>query len=116
MFCPNCGTQNPDPAQTCSKCNFHLKGAAAPKFKGTMLMMNQAVAPAPTPAVPAPMRARRSPRRRPGAPVGGPPPPACPEVPAECRASLKGTMVGVAPMAGGAASAPRSRGRRSARP
>ena len=45
MFCPNCGTQNPDPAQTCSKCNFHLKGAAAPKFKGTMLMMNQPVLP-----------------------------------------------------------------------
>ena len=41
MFCPNCGTQNPDAAQTCSKCNFHLKSAAAPKFKGTMLMMNQ---------------------------------------------------------------------------
>src|SRR5579859_1262079 len=41
VFCPNCGTQNPDAAQTCSKCNFHLKSVAAPKFKGTMLMMNQ---------------------------------------------------------------------------
>ena len=68
MFCPNCGTQNPDTAQTCSKCNFHLKGAAAPKFKGTMLMMNQPVVPnaapapagAPPPAGPAPRRRRSS--------------------------------------------------------
>jgi hypothetical protein len=30
MFCPNCGTQNPDTAQNCTKCNFNLKGAAAP--------------------------------------------------------------------------------------
>ena len=29
MFCPNCGTQNPDTAQTCTKCNFNIKGAAA---------------------------------------------------------------------------------------
>src|SRR5580692_2393635 len=63
VFCPNCGTQNPDSAQTCSKCNFNIKGAAAPKFKGTMLMMNQPIpgAPpgvgpqaAPAPAAPAP--------------------------------------------------------------
>jgi 4-carboxymuconolactone decarboxylase len=32
VFCPNCGTQNPDTALTCTKCNFNLKGAAAPKF------------------------------------------------------------------------------------
>ena len=47
MFCPNCGTQNPETSQTCSKCSFNLKGAAAPKFKGTMLMMNQQAAAAP---------------------------------------------------------------------
>ena len=40
MFCPNCGTQNTETAQTCAKCNFALKTGAAPKFKGTMLMMN----------------------------------------------------------------------------
>jgi len=59
VFCPNCGTQNPDTAQTCSKCSFNLKGASAPKFKGTMLMMNQPAGappapPAPPAATPAP--------------------------------------------------------------
>src|SRR5262249_8912443 len=38
VFCPNCGTQNSETASTCTKCGFNLKGAAAPKFKGTMLM------------------------------------------------------------------------------
>lgn len=88
MFCPNCGTQNPDAAQTCSKCSFHLKGAAAPKFKGTMLMVNQPGAPVGGPLV--------SPPGRPG-PAGAPPPPGAGPVPSR----LKGTMVGVAPMAGG---------------
>ena len=79
MFCPNCGTQNPETAQTCSKCNFNLKGAAAPKFKGTMLMMNQpGGAPAAPPAPPRPAGA-------PAAPAPGGP------------SKLKGTMVGVAP-------------------
>src|SRR5262245_15553989 len=40
VFCPNCGTQNQETAQTCTKCGFSMK-SAAPKFKGTMLMMNQ---------------------------------------------------------------------------
>ena len=40
VFCPNCGTENEEAATTCKKCGFSLKGAAAPKFKGTMLMMN----------------------------------------------------------------------------
>ncbi|MGA3122217.1 MAG: zinc-ribbon domain-containing protein [Polyangiaceae bacterium] len=88
MFCPNCGTQNPDAAQTCSKCNFHLKSVAAPKFKGTMLMMNQAAAASSTP----PPGAAAA---RPG--VGPQPPGAwAPAIPNK----LKGTMVGVAPMAG----------------
>lgn len=37
MFCPNCGTENSEPALMCAKCGFNLKGASAPKFKGTML-------------------------------------------------------------------------------
>ena len=37
MFCPNCGTQNQETASTCTKCGFNLKGAAAPKFKGTTI-------------------------------------------------------------------------------
>ncbi len=53
MFCPNCGTQNDDDGVKCQKCGFNLKGAAAPKFKGTMLMMNSPMAAAPRPA-PAP--------------------------------------------------------------
>jgi len=40
VFCPNCGTQNDDDGVKCLKCGFNLKGAVAPKFKGTMLMMN----------------------------------------------------------------------------
>ncbi|MBV9945430.1 MAG: zinc ribbon domain-containing protein, partial [Myxococcales bacterium] len=89
MFCPNCGTQNPDTAQTCSKCAFHLKSAAAPKFKGTMLMMNQPGALQSPPAPPV----RTAPGAAP-APAPGP----TPQVPNK----LKGTMVGVAPMAAGA--------------
>lgn len=74
MFCPNCGTPNPETAQTCSKCNFHLKSAAAPKFKGTMLMMNQ-----------------------PGQAPAAPPRPATGSAPSAGASKLKGTMVGVAP-------------------
>src|SRR5277367_1663966 len=92
VFCPNCGTQNPDSAPTCSKCNFNLKGASAPKFKGTMLMMNQPGAAAPAaPAVPAP------PATAPLGGAGGPPRPAT-GVPGAAGAAgppskLKGTMV-----------------------
>lgn len=102
MFCPNCGTQNPETAQTCTKCGFAMKGGggAAPKFKGTMLMMNQGPAPVPG-----------------GPPAGNVPPPAAAPPPAASPATgaappmankLKGTIVGVAPpMAGlGAAPAP----------
>jgi len=87
VFCPNCGTQNPETAQTCGKCNFNLKGAAAPKFKGTMLMMNQQAPQTPAPpGVMAP----------PPAPPAGPPPASVPPRPA-APSKLKGTMVGVAP-------------------
>ena len=96
MFCPNCGTQNPEAAQTCSKCHFHLKSAAAPKFKGTMLMMNQPGAIPSSPPVPG-----APPPARPG-PPGALPPPGAGAVPSK----LKGTMVGVAPMAIGGAPVP----------
>ncbi|MCB9578083.1 MAG: zinc ribbon domain-containing protein [Polyangiaceae bacterium] len=91
MFCPNCGTQNQDSATTCTKCGFNLKGAAAPKFKGTMLMMN---APA---GIPRPGDA-------PGGAASGPP--AAPAPPAAPKPSLKGTMLGVAPPSPGAAPRP----------
>jgi hypothetical protein len=103
VFCPNCGTQNPETAQTCSKCNFALKGVVAPKFKGTMLMMNQPQIPGVTPGVPA------SPAPAPPAaaapPVPAPfgqrasTPGAPPGAPGMMSSKLKGTMVGVAPMA-----------------
>jgi len=97
VFCPNCGTQNPEAAQTCSKCGFHLKSVAAPKFKGTMLMMNQSNTPVP----PAPTGRVGSSAPPPGAPPqrasSVPPPPGAPS-PA-IPSKLKGTMVGVAPMA-----------------
>ena len=97
MFCPNCGTENEEAATTCKKCGFNLKGAAAPKFKGTMLMMNAPVMPKPA-AAPGPAAAPP-----PGAPL--PPPPAAPPAAAPPAAApamaprpqLKGTMLGVAP-------------------
>jgi zinc-ribbon domain len=38
VFCPNCGTKNDDTATPCTKCGFKLSGAAAPKFRGTMML------------------------------------------------------------------------------
>ena len=90
MFCPNCGTENEEAATTCKKCGFNLKGAAAPKFKGTMLMMN-------SPNVPKPAGA---PAAAPGAPPAGSPPAVAPA--AAPRPQLKGTMLGVAPPSLGA--------------
>jgi len=103
VFCPNCGTQNPDSAQTCSKCNFHLKGAAAPKFKGTMLMMNQPVLPTPAPGAAAPTAGTTGAPPPAGPAPGGPPRAGGP---AGISSKLKGTMVGVAPMAGAMGNAP----------
>src|SRR6185503_19109254 len=65
VFCPNCGTQNSETASTCTKCGFNLKGAAAPKFKGTMLMSQQ-------PAMPSPAAAPRPAPPAPPAPPGPP--------------------------------------------
>jgi hypothetical protein len=78
-----------------------MKGAAAPKFKGTMLMMNQPQVPNAPPAGAAPVAVpppgAGSPPRPMGAPPGasgGPP------------SKLKGTMVGVAPPTAGGAPSP----------
>jgi len=51
VFCPNCGTQNAEGSTACSSCGFNLKGSAAPKFKGTMLM-NQGAMGGPPPGAP----------------------------------------------------------------
>ena len=93
MFCPNCGNQNADTAQTCVKCGFALKGAAAPKFKGTMLMMNQGALPGGATGA--------GPATSPQPPVLAPPVP-----PPRAMSKVKGTMVGVAPPSVGAAPAP----------
>lgn len=85
MFCPNCGTQNDDNGMKCQKCGFNLKGAAAPKFKGTMLMMNSPMAAAPRAAPPA------------GISPGAVPWP---------KSMGKATMIGVAPPSPGAIAPP----------
>src|SRR5262245_64940397 len=88
LFCPNCGTKNPETATTCTKCGFNIKGAAAPKFKGTMLMMNQPggakSTPAPPPPAPAPPAA--------AAPTPGPAAPADPP-----KQAFKGTLFSIVP-------------------
>jgi hypothetical protein len=102
VFCPNCGAQNDDTAMVCTKCGHQLRAAAAPKFKGTMLMMNNPGIPrpgaaGPGPGAPGPMGAP------PGAPPAGPfgaPPGAGPGGPpgaVQPKPKLKGTMIGVAP-------------------
>ena len=96
MFCPNCGTQNSETASTCTKCGFNLKGAAAPKFKGTMLM-NQSPGGAPPGAPPVGWRSR----------AGPPPAPGMPQV-QPMNPGLAGTVVGVPPA--GLGMAPRRRG------
>ncbi len=111
MFCPNCGAQNVDTATACAKCGFALRAAAAaPKFKGTMLMMN---AP-PTAAKPAAPAAPVAPApAAPVAPAVASAPPVAAAAPQAPKPKLKGTMIGVAPPSlgsnsplGGAPSAP----------
>jgi len=116
VFCPNCGTQNTETAQTCAKCSFQLKTAAAPKFKGTMLMMNQPGSipgapprPGSSPGVTPPQPAGGAPASGPGftaeaAPIGAGAPPAGAAPAAPSR--LKGTMVGVAPPSFGGPAGP----------
>jgi len=103
VFCPNCGTQNPDAAEACSKCNFHLKRVSAQKFKGTMLMMNApGAAGGPTASVPAPPPGPAPAPAPPLPPVGARPVGAVGQpAPAGGGSNkLKGTMVGVAPPMG----------------
>jgi hypothetical protein len=102
VFCPNCGTQNDDSAASCQKCAFNLKGAAAPKFKGTMLMVNSPAAPRPMPGAavssakpPAPMMPVAAPAAPAPRPVGVPQKPV-----------MKATMIGVAPPSPGAVAPP----------
>jgi hypothetical protein len=110
VFCPNCGANNTETAQTCATCGYQLK-SAAPKFKGTMLMQGgpprpgapgaaPAAAPpgAPPPASGGGFTAEAPPIGS-GAPMAG----ASPGAPSR----LKGTIVGVAPPnVGGGAGAP----------
>src|SRR5437764_9421304 len=75
------------------KCGFNLKGAAAPKFKGTMLMTNQ------PPQAPG--------ARPPGPPgPGGPPPGGPPPGPPQPPQGLAGTVIGVPPAGLGAGAMP----------
>src|SRR3954469_637243 len=94
LFCPNCGTKNTETATTCTKCGFNIKGAAAPKFKGTMLMMNH-----PSAAKPA-APAEAAPAAPPSPPAPADAAPAGPANPAMLKPNFKGTMVGVAPPGG----------------
>lgn len=41
MFCPNCGTQNDSATKPCKKCGFKLSGVSASKFKGTMMLNSE---------------------------------------------------------------------------
>src|SRR5438552_11500925 len=95
LFCPNCGTKNPETATTCTKCGFNIKGAAAPKFKGTMLMMNQPGAAKPgAPAAP-PAPAAHAAAPPPAGPTAIGPGGAPAAAPPAARPNFKGTMVGV---------------------
>jgi TM2 domain-containing membrane protein YozV len=110
VFCPNCGTQNQETAQTCTKCGFSMK-SAAPKFKGTMLMMNQGSQPPSVAAAQAQVQAAQAAAAQ-GRPAGGPGSPMSNPSPSVGAGSggvpsrLKGTIVGVAAPAAGAAPAP----------
>ena len=80
MFCPNCGTKNPDSEAKCAQCGFDLQAKAPQaRFKGTMVMAPTSATPKATPA---------------GAPT---PEPSLQAPPATKAGSLKGTMIGVAP-------------------
>jgi len=107
VFCPNCGAPNPDTATTCQKCGFNVKGTAAPKFKGTMVMQGGPPvapgAPGLNPAMTPPMPTATPAGPTPGAPMPGIPRPDSSGSPTATAPSsavnsqLKGTMIGVAP-------------------
>jgi hypothetical protein len=126
VFCPNCGTQNDSAAAPCKKCGFKLSGISVPKFKGTMMLNSdqtvqelieehrrkqaqgsaaekskgRASDPAPkrVPGSSAPPSSLSGPR----GPVLQPPRAAVP------RGRMGGTMLGVAPQAGGVPPLPSS--------
>ncbi len=108
MFCPNCGAQNQDTATACAKCGFALKAAAAtaPKFKGTMLMMNAPPAAVPRPGAPPAGAQAAPPAATPAPGTAAPSIPAAPAIPAATRPKLKGTMIGVAPPSMGSNTGP----------
>ena len=112
MFCPNCGTQNDENNAKCQKCGFSIKGAANPKFKGTMLMMNAPPElaqrlPSPAGSVPLPAAPAPSPVGPVPSPVGPAPFPVGPAPAAFPKKSLaKATMIGVAPPSPGAVAPP----------
>jgi hypothetical protein len=95
VFCPNCGTQNDENNAKCQKCGFSIKGALAPKFKGTMLMMN---------APPAVAQRLPSPGGTGPAAMAAKPVPAPAPVPKKPLAKM--TMIGVAPPSPGAVAPP----------
>lgn len=97
MFCPNCGTQNDENNAKCQKCGFSIKGALAPKFKGTMLMMN--APPAVAQRLPSPAAGTGSAAKPPPAPVAAP-------APVPKKPLSKMTMIGVAPPSPGAVAPP----------
>jgi hypothetical protein len=135
VFCPNCGARNSEADSNCQKCGFNLKEQAGAKFKGTMLMMNNASAMAaelrrsapPGAANPANPAGTPNPVGAPGSPAAADPnapkQSLSPEAAKQMRAQLKGTMIGVAPPAlgankppGGAAPAPQGGGMTVPRP
>jgi len=76
MFCPKCGTENPDNAQFCASCGYQLQSAAEPPAAPPEQ-------PAPPPAAPAPPAAAPPAAAPPQAPAAPPqyqaaPPPATP--------------------------------------
>ncbi len=99
MFCPNCGTQNPETANACSSCGTSLQ-ASAPKAKGTLLM-NQPMAesfgapPAP-PAPPPPVAPAFGAPPAPGG-FGAPPPQGAFGAPPGALAPFGGPPGGFAP-------------------
>jgi hypothetical protein len=123
VFCPNCGTQNESAATPCKKCGFKLSGVSVPKFKGTMMLNSDQTVQelidehrrkqAQGTASDRPKsRASEPPPSRNAASNPPPPPPGSPTAPkgtvlqppragAAARRRMGGTMLGVAPQAGG---------------
>jgi zinc ribbon protein len=118
VFCPNCGTQNESAATPCTKCGFKLSGISVPKFKGTMMLNSDQTVQElieehrrkAQGAAAEKIKGRVSepaPKRVPGssAPPSslGPRGPVLqpPRAAAPTRGRMGGTMMGVAPQAGG---------------